>query len=80
MLDFWRLRGLQDNEKTTYIEGAGPDAWRPVKMTPQLMEKFASRTIDGYKVDWKWKLNSDGWWSPEATIDFEDKLLDIEAC
>ena len=60
-----------------HVEGM---KWLPVRMTPELMNQYASRTLDGYLVRWHWSMDSDGWWTPTAMIDFENKLVDAEGC
>ena len=48
---------------------------RKVLMSPELMNKFASRTADGYRVHWRWgEPDADGFHSPLLMVDYNDKI------
>ena len=55
------------------IEGS---RWVLVKVTPELMEQWTSRTIDCDKLVWDWgKPDYDGYYAPTVTIDRSDNPL-----
>lgn len=52
-------------------------ASRKVRMSPELMAQFASRTVDGYRVVWDWgEPDADGFYEPSVTTDYTDRLAD----
>ena len=54
------------------IEG---QAFRNVRMSPELMERWAARDINGHRIHWDWgKPDAEGFYTPTITIDHEDKL------
>lgn len=64
----------------THLEG-GPDCEvRTIQMTPELMEGFGARTIDGYRVEIGWIPPTDSYehWSMTATTKLDDQLLSKE--
>ena len=48
---------------------------RKVLMSPELMNTVATRTVDGYRVHWRWgKPDADGFYAPILMIDRNDKI------
>lgn len=51
-------------------------ATRMVRMSPELMDQFATRTTDGKLVLWNWgEPDEDGFYTPTATVVGDDQLL-----
>jgi len=57
-----------------YVEG---QVFLKVKMTPELMEKWATRDSEGYRLIWDWgSPDAEGFYVPAVTRDMTDKLGD----
>jgi len=63
------------NNTEQHIEGGEECEIRNVRMTPELMNQFATRTIDGYRVYWEWgEPDEEGFYSPQTIIDYNDLI------
>lgn len=59
-----------------HLEGGDECWWKKIRVTPEFMEMMASRTLEGYRVHWHWHgPDSEGLWTPLATIDFDDAAV-----
>ena len=69
-----------DDNPNEHVEGNVDCRTKKVRMSPELMNEMASRTIDGYRVNWEWKLENYfiGEWTPIATVDYTDRLYTLE--
>ncbi len=53
--------------------------FKKVKMSPELMDVWASRNEEGYKLDWDWgEPDADGFYTPTITVDYENQLVPKE--
>jgi hypothetical protein len=76
--NYWRLSEVSEQKELDKIIELD---FRKVWMSKNLMDNMASRTEDGYKVRWTWDgPDIEGFWTPVATIDFTNKLTDLEGC
>jgi hypothetical protein len=68
------MNDVPDNPEQ-HIEASRDCQVRKVLMTPELMNQYATRTIDGYRVYWEWGEEEDGgFYTPYVRVDYEDKL------
>lgn len=55
------------------VEG---DTFLRVKMTPELMEQWATRDNEGYRLIWDWgEPDAEGFYCPAVTRDMTDRLV-----
>jgi hypothetical protein len=52
------------------------DVFRKVKMTPELMESWATRDRDGNRLIFEWgEPDDEGFYTPIIHIDYEDNIV-----
>ena len=52
------------------------DTYRKVRMSPELMEEWATRDVDGNRISWEWgEPDAEGFYTPTATCHYDDNLI-----
>jgi len=55
------------------------DTYRKVKMSPELMNEWATRDVDGNLLTWDWgEPGDDGFYVPTISVNYEDNLVSAE--
>jgi len=55
------------------------DTDRKVKMSPELMNEWATRDVDGNLLTWDWgEPGDDGFYVPTISVNYEDNLVSRE--